>query len=345
MNLEPPVTLAELAADGAIVSTSQDFAAAAKFGRMTSVEFTTPQPDDPALDAPTEVRIRNAHGQNFTVTGTRIAEVHGESWQWLTHRAPQATYQATEEVRAAARTLLSGAMLINALRPDSSHAVIALDLLPTSPAHTREAFIHGLARLDYAHLPLAYRSVLAAASAWDLPVREVGDRVDIATATGELAVQFTGTYAREVQFPGALRGQDLLADAAYLSQEAQFFFEATGATSTPAVEVARFTDTHFWWQHSAITQFGFRNGLLDLARSVVDPRVCDPELLAISAKPILGLWAHRFVDRGTYTAVELAGVDLPAATTHVRDAVVACPLPEGVDPHRARASYRTARGI
>ncbi|SQG64325.1 Uncharacterised protein [Corynebacterium renale] len=343
MNLEPPVTLGELAADGIIISTAQDFAAAERFGRMTSIEFTTPQPDDPTCDANAEVRIHNAMGETFTVPGIRIAEVADDAWTWLTDAAPDATYQATEEVRAAARTLRSGAMLLDAIRPDNTCAVIALDTFPAAEAHVRQAFIHGLARMDVAHQGYAYRSVLAAASAWELPVREEGDHVEIAAPGGVLGVRFTGTYAREVQFDGALSSADVLADAFYLSQEAQYFFDATGHAATQPVEIARFTETQWRWTHPAIHHFGIQHGLLDLARGVNDMHVVDPEYLTISAKPVLGLWAHRFTERDGYTSVELVGVNLPQLTAEVRDTVLATELPRGVDPQRARLHYLQSR--
>lgn len=344
MNLEPPVTLGELAADGIIISTAQDFAAADRFGRMTSIEFTTPQPDDPTPDAGAEVRIHNAMGETFTVPGTRIAEVADGAWQWLTDAAPDATYQSTEEVRAAARTLRSGAMLLDAIRPDDTCAIIALDTFPAAEAHVRQAFIHGLARMDVAHQGYAYRSVLAAASAWGLPVKEVGEYLKIAAPGGNLGVQFTGTFAREVEFDGALSSADVLADAFYLSQEAQYFFDATGQAATQPVEIARFTSTQWRWTHPAIHHFGIQHGLLDLARAINDMNFVDPELLTISAKPILGLWAHRFTEREGYTSVELLGVYLPPLSAEVRDTVLAAELPGGVDPQRARTHYLQARG-
>lgn len=164
MNLMPPTTLAELAADGLFASTALDLCwrqlkqvtgteinfqgdIASTEGRADQADFSdqnaasegSPAPAY-AEDVPVEVRIYTGEG-TVDVKGHRIAVLNGASWTWATAAERSldiaelhGSTQASELLLAAARAIEGGNTILIGDQADGNMAAISVDIAQAKPA-------------------------------------------------------------------------------------------------------------------------------------------------------------------------------------------------------------------
>ena len=86
MDLPPPATVADVIADGAVTQADLDAVLAGASGTVTGVEYSGPQPTDPAEDAPVDVRAHFSRSGSVPLRGVRVAIIRAGHWTWLTRR-------------------------------------------------------------------------------------------------------------------------------------------------------------------------------------------------------------------------------------------------------------------
>ncbi|MGV0341414.1 DUF6882 domain-containing protein [Corynebacterium mastitidis] len=326
------------------------------------LEFSGPSAEDPTPDAPVEVLAGT-----LRLRGTRVAEIQGNAWRWLTSRHPSAdeTEPAREDLVALAGELFDASPAVLAPRAQGATMVVALHL-DAADVPLRHWLIEGL-RQGPADPRAQLRDFAAARG---LPLRGEGDRILL----GEQPVLFDGAAALQVPDHGSPTLADVFSDAAYLSIEYQMFFEsqhpaqqvvlelASGTAEGMAARVVGTFDRHAFtwgWADARLPQpaqaasrplysFGLRHGLLPL----ISPRVPLDRATrwdaAVIAKPLLGAWTHAVagVAPGVTALVLLDAphLRLPPLRPEVREAVTSRTLPDFADPRRALAAYERARG-
>ncbi|QNE89230.1 hypothetical protein H0194_09260 [Corynebacterium incognita] len=177
MVYSPPESLDDVVIDGLLSSSAHDAAFHRQVGPITGVEFnggtadtTTP---DLALDIPVDVRI---HGPNHTTTdftGTVIAHLTTQSWEWTTSRVNDLAGLGIAELRsgsqpytpllvAAARTLCGGQPVV--LRAGDEHRPTQLIVVnsdaPLPPVHAATTnFLAELPSRGFNSLPQVPRTL------------------------------------------------------------------------------------------------------------------------------------------------------------------------------------------
>lgn len=220
MDLPPPATVADVIADGAVTQADLDAVLAGASGTVTGVEYSGPQPTDPAEDAPVDVRAHFSRSGSVPLRGVRAAVIRGGRWTWLTRRGADfsvpelsGTWPASDGLLRAARTLLGNVPVLLAPHSDGSTSVVAVDV-PTSTSDTRTAVLNGVAAWDDG-LDVE-RALIGFAAARGLGVErtsfgvEYSDGVAVDIVDGRVADVRGGASLAEVR-----------ANAAYTSEEHQ----------------------------------------------------------------------------------------------------------------------------
>ncbi len=385
MDLPQPNSIHDVVVDGAIAQADVDAAFAAALGRVTAVEFTTPQPLDDARDAPVEVRVHVRGGRILDMSGTRVARVVGDQWTWLSERVEafdidglRGTLPASEELVAAARTLFGNEPVLLAPHHDQAGAASVVAVAANLPASTpRTAIITGLSRLSPGQD--ARRALVAFAAARGLGVQEEGERLGFADGTvvtlregratdvapGPSLAQvrddswFTsvehqmlldGRYpGREVHWsPGAPTATIRTGDGAELQVSA----EVTGAVSEGVFHWAwAWPDFGTLPPGSAalrLRAYGVEAGIPAFTVSRQAWEQVRVDKLLDAAKPVLGLWTHVIlpVAPGVDVTLALDAPQLRLPAVTASTAQAVLVRDEGVsDRRRALEAYAAFRGL
>ncbi|MBC3186862.1 hypothetical protein H7347_09850 [Corynebacterium sp. zg-331] len=323
------------------------------------LEFTGPSATDDTPGAAVSV----VAGRE-SMTGTRVAEIHGDTWRWLT-ASRGGSEPARQELLDQAGLLFDAAPAVLAPRRDGSQMVVALHL-DTAEIPLRPALIEALSEQPRR----GHEEIRGFALLRGLPLVE-----DEATLT--LAGQpifFDGDTALQVPAPDSPTPAQVYSDAAYLSIEHQFFFHAHHPAHQVRLDLASGTaegmrahvlgvfhhDAFTWgWADPrlataarapsrALLAFGQRHGVLPLVRPRIPLAQATRWDIAVIAKPILGAWTHAVAGLAPgITALVLLDAPhlrLPALRQEVARDVTAQPLPDFADVQRALRAYATARG-
>lgn len=220
MDLPPPVTVSDVIADGAVAQADLDAVLAGASGTVTGVEYSGPQPTDPAEDAPVDVRAHFSGSGSVPLRGVRVAVIRGGDWTWLTRRGADfpipelsGVWPASDELLRAARTLTGNVPVLLAPHSDGSTSVVAVDV-PGSTSDTRTAVLHGLAALDDA-LDVE-RALIGFAAARGLGIERTSFGVEYSDG---VAVEIVD--GRVVDIRGGASLAEVRADAVYTSEEHQ----------------------------------------------------------------------------------------------------------------------------
>lgn len=345
-----------------LIARAQGFAA---LRRMRGpLEFTGPSAADDTPDAPVSII---AGGE--TLRGTRVAEVQGDTWRWLT-ASRKGSEPASQELLDQAGMLFDAAPAVLAPRPHGSQESASRMVVALHPDATdlplRPALIEGLA----ARPERGREEMRGFALLRDLPLVEASDTLTLAGQP----VSFDGEYALQVPAPGSPTLAQVYSDAAYLSIEHQFFFHSRHPAQQVHLDLAAGTaegmranvlgvfraDSFTWaWADPrlpataqapsrALLAFGQQHGILPLVSPHVPLEQATRWDFAVIAKPILGAWTHAVAGLTPgVTALLLLDaphLHLPPLRAEVSAEVTAQPLPGFVDKQRALHSYTTARG-
>ncbi len=371
MPLPAPATLADVLADGLFVSAAQDLAFAQALGPVSSAEYNFAADRDgagaPLPDVPVQLRIDAQTGVH-DLEGTRLAVLRDGQWTWATSMTAgltvpelSGTQPYSPKLLAAARTVVGGSPVLNAEQDDALAAVAVAfrgNGVPLS-----EAIAAGLAQSTPATDERRALGAYAQATGQQIP-----------------APRFDGT--RLTGWGSSLTHADVRADAHYLAAEHQFFVDARfpHAQVTPRLLEGRATvsagghafeavapvlatitdDTWTWaWADEELApparraaanvrRFGADHGIADFLRPHLPAARAFALGLAQAAMPILQLWTLVPVALSPTTTglflLDAPQLRLPDATVATHSAILAVPLPDGLDAVRAQAAYRAARG-
>ncbi|WPF66816.1 MULTISPECIES: DUF6882 domain-containing protein [unclassified Corynebacterium] len=331
------------------------------------LEFTGPSATDDTPDAPVSVLAGRT-----ALRGTRVAEVQGDTWRWLT-ASRGGTEPLRQELLDQAGLLFDAAPAVLAPRlhrskdakDSASRMVVALHL-DASGVPLRPALIEGLATQP----ERGREEVRGIALLRDLPLVEAGNTLTLA----QQPIYFDGDTALQVPAPGSPTLAQVYSDAAYLSAEHQFFFHSQHPAQQVRLDLASGTaegmrarvlgifhgDSFTWgWaddQLPAAAQapsrtllaFGQQHGIIPLVRPRIPLTQATRWDLAVIAKPILGAWTHAVAGLApgvtALLLLEAPHLHLPPLSTEVQREVIAQPLPDFADEQRALRAYTTARG-
>lgn len=330
MDLPPPATVADVIADGAVAQADLDAVLAGASGTVTGVEYSGPQPTDPAEDAFVDVRARFSGSGSVPLRGVRVAIIRAGHWTWLTRRGAEfpvpelsGTWPASDELLRAARTLVGNVPVLLAPHADGSTSAVAVDV-PASTSDTRMAVLHGVAAL--ADGVDVQRALLGFAAARGLGIQrtsfgvEYSDGVAVEIAAGRVVDIRGGASLAEVRadavftseehqlllsgmFPQAQLQPDLRTGVGRLSGSHGAGLEVRSEILGVIVEgqwVWAWADPHLAHTPAAgpasvsarVRRFGRDNAIPAFVRPRTTLERARADGVVEAAKPVAGLWAH-----------------------------------------------------
>lgn len=319
MELAAPRNLEEILADGYIQQTEKSWALRRNFGPV-SVSYND------------GLTLKSQQG-TFGFPAVKVATIR-DLWTWevdVPFAIPElhGSQPMRKELVQAARTLFGNGPAFSIPTDDGTAVVVMQDKLSLPLRH---AIVMGL-RSPYD----TRRTLLGYAAARGLAVAEDGPTMIL---KGEEEVVVTN---------GRISTMDPRSDAFYLAHEHQLYLEAQqpprlennqvciGNRSYPSVLLA--IDGRWVWDTAAPLQPEAQR-MLGYA---VDYGL--PELFGqadvTAAMPFLNLWNKADLPLGDgHTGTFLFNLELPPITEEVGQAVLAAPVPEGINAEAARQFYR-----
>lgn len=348
VQLESPRNERDILTDGFITQAGVDAAQKA----VSKVEFNP---------LPTGYEAVFYSGTNVQVfPTTTVASINSSNtWTWRNPPAfpflPQSGVNASDNLVSIARTLNgNGPSCLIPTATGYDVAIVHADALPK--VDLRTALCLGLATFP-AEWDLK-RAVLAFSAINGLSIHTTDQAITFSDGT------IVDLVSRRIS--SSLSFADVVADAFYFSTEHQLLFEArfpnpqlyfdrqsstviiNNMVRAYGIVIGTIKDSQWQWaQHDTVRRFAIDYGLIEFFRPNIPATQADAMGVAHVLKPLFKHWTHVFIPLDPYTTalvlLDAPQLHLPPATAHVSNAVLATPVPTGVNRERAVASYHQLR--
>lgn len=351
MFLTAPLSLSDVVADGFLTQAGFDDALKQR-GTVTKTEF------NPRLDG-YEVVLTTDDSKTHVFSSHTVAYIDQGRTTWKWKDEPQFRFLGTwpsDDMIKAARTLAGNGPCFLVPQPDGSFDVAVLDADQLPKLHVHTALCVGLANMP-ATMELE-RALTAFGATNNIGMTTTDDKVTFDEGTVvDLATR---------RVVSSLTFANVVADAFYFSTEHQMYFEGrypgapvmfnpvtnsvivADSFAAHGLIVGRIKDGVWQWEHNAsLRKFALDYAILEFLRDRTPVAEAAARGFDCATKRILKHWTHVFVrlddDTTALVIMDAHQLRLPPASPEATLAVMATPLPKGVDKQRAKISYHQLR--